>query len=154
MQGAEKAANIWGISLNMQQRDLYNKLHQRVRGAISTAEPSQKIRRGVKGRFKLNMQDPGITIEKEKYSLVYSPTGKIYRGGVFWYHKIDLGDLDAGSISCCSRSAKTKRELHHAVLIQDTYQGHFFISKDFLSLPLLETGLVTCFPSIFIIEEK
>lgn len=110
MQGAEKAANIWEISLNMQQRDLYNKLHQRVRGAISTAEPSQKIGKGVKGRFKLNMQDPGITIEKEKYSLVYSPTGKIYRGGVFWYHKIDLGDLDAGSISCCSRSAKTKRE--------------------------------------------
>lgn len=94
----------------MQQRDLYNNLHQRVRGVISTAEPSQKTGRGEKGRFKLNIQDPGITIEKEKIQPVYSPTVKIYRGGVFWYHKIDLGDLDAGSISCCSRSAKTKRE--------------------------------------------
>lgn len=110
MQGAEKAGNVWGRSLNMQQRDRYKKLHQRVRGAISTAEPSQKTGRGEKGRFKLNMQDLGIRIEKEKIQPVYSPTVKIYRGRVFWYHKIDLGDLDAGSISCCSRSAKTKRE--------------------------------------------
>lgn len=56
------------------------------------------------------MQDPRITIEKEKIQHVNSPSVKRYRGGVFWYHKIDLGDLDAGSISCCSRSAKTKRE--------------------------------------------
>lgn len=94
----------------MQQKHLYNKLHQRVRGVISTAGPSQQTGREQKGRFKPNMQDPGITIEKEKIQPVYSLTVKIYRGGVFWYHKIDLRDLDARSISCCSRSAKTKRE--------------------------------------------
>lgn len=93
----------------MQQKDLYNKLHQRVRGIIST-EPSQKTGRGEKGRFELNMQDPGITIEREKIQPVYSPIVKIYRRGMFWYQEIDLGDLDAGSISCCPRSAKTKRE--------------------------------------------
>lgn len=45
----------------MQQKDLYNKLHQRVRGIISI-EPSQKTGKGEKSRFEQNMQDPGITI--------------------------------------------------------------------------------------------
>lgn len=50
--------------------------------------------------------------------------------------------------------AKTSGWLHHALLIQDSYQSPFFISKNFFSLPLLQTGLVTCFPSIFMVEEQ